>query len=123
MKTKNQLALAPWVFTIGFFLLWEAICRGLNVSSFILPAPSTIMLAVWEYRNQLAYHALFTLWMTLAGFGLAVGFGLLLGHGARLVAPHQCRHLSAARWASTRSRRWPWCRSSCSGSASAGCRR
>ena len=79
MKTKNQLALAPWIFTIGFFLLWEAICRGLNVSSFILPAPSTIMLAVWEYRTQLAYHAFFTLWMTLAGFGLAVGFGLLLG--------------------------------------------
>ena len=79
MKTKNQLALAPWIFTIGFFLAWEAICRGLNVSSFILPAPSTIMLAVWEYRTQLAYHAFYTLWMTLAGFGLAVGFGLLLG--------------------------------------------
>src|SRR4029078_10811909 len=79
MKTKNQLALAPWVFTIGFFLLWEAICRGLNVSSFILPAPSTIMLAVWEYTNQVAYLSFFTLWMPLAGFGLAVGFGLLLG--------------------------------------------
>ena len=79
MKTKNQLALAPWVFTIGFFVLWEIVCRGLNVSSFILPAPSTILHAVWEYRSQLAYHAMHTLWMTLAGFGLAVGFGLLLG--------------------------------------------
>ncbi len=79
MKTKNKLALAPWVFTIGFFALWEILCRALKISSFILPAPSTILWAVWEYRNQLTYHAMHTLWMTLAGFGLAVGFGLLLG--------------------------------------------
>ena len=76
MNTKNKLALAPWVFTIGFFALWELVCRLLNVSSFILPAPSTILLAVWEYRTQLAYHAMHTLWMTLAGFGLAVVFAL-----------------------------------------------
>lgn len=79
MSTKRQLALAPWIFTVGFFALWEMVCRGLNVSSFILPAPSIIMGAIWEYRNQLAYHAMHTLWMTLAGFGLAVVFGLLLG--------------------------------------------
>jgi NitT/TauT family transport system permease protein len=79
MKTRNQLALAPWVFTIAFFALWEIFCRALKISSFILPAPSTILWAVWEYRTQLAYHAMHTLWMTLAGFGLAVGFGLLLG--------------------------------------------
>ncbi|WP_445501074.1 ABC transporter permease [Microvirga sp. G4-2] len=79
MKAKNQLAVAPWVFTVGFFLLWEIVCRAFKISSFILPAPSTILLAVWEYRSQLTYHALHTLWMTLAGFGLAVGFGLLLG--------------------------------------------
>jgi NitT/TauT family transport system permease protein len=79
MTPKRQLALAPWIFTIGFFGLWEVICRVFGVSSFVLPAPSTITLAIWEYRNQLAYHAMHTLWMTLAGFGLAVVFGLLLG--------------------------------------------
>jgi NitT/TauT family transport system permease protein len=79
MTVKRQLVLAPWIFTIGFFVLWEIVCRALKVSSFILPTPSTIMVAIWDYRNQLAYHAMHTLWMTLAGFGLAVGFGLLLG--------------------------------------------
>jgi NitT/TauT family transport system permease protein len=79
MSMKHQLALAPWIFTIGFFSLWEIVCRVFGISSFILPAPSTIMAAIWEYRNQLAYHAMHTLWMTLAGFGLAVVFGLLLG--------------------------------------------
>lgn len=79
MSTKHRLALAPWIFTVGFFALWEIVCRVFGISTFILPAPSTIMLAIWEYRNQLAYHAMHTLWMTLAGFGLAVVFGLLLG--------------------------------------------
>jgi NitT/TauT family transport system permease protein len=79
MTVKRQLVLAPWIFTIGFFVLWEIACRTLKVSSFILPTPSTIMVAIWDYRNQLAYHAMHTLWMTLAGFGLAVVFGLLLG--------------------------------------------
>ncbi len=79
MTVKRQLVLAPWIFTIGFFAIWEIVCRGFGISSFILPAPSTIMTATWEYRNQLAYHAMHTLWMTLAGFGLAVVFGLLLG--------------------------------------------
>jgi NitT/TauT family transport system permease protein len=55
--TKRSLMLAPWVFTIGFFALWELVCRVLGVSSFVLPAPSTILLAIWEYRNQLTYHA------------------------------------------------------------------
>ena len=79
MTRRNRLALAPWVFTGGFFLLWELFCRAFGISSFILPAPSTIFGAISEYRSQLAFHALHTLWMTLAGFALAVIFGFLLG--------------------------------------------
>ncbi|MBB4041204.1 NitT/TauT family transport system permease protein [Microvirga flocculans] len=71
--------MAPFIFTLGFFILWEILCLVLNISSFILPAPSTILQAVWEYRSQLTFHAMHTLWMTLSGFSLAVGFGLLLG--------------------------------------------
>ena len=79
MTSNRTLALAPVVFTVGFFLLWELFCRALRISSFILPAPSAILAAIWEYRSQLAFHAGHTLWMTLAGFALAVVFGLLLG--------------------------------------------
>jgi NitT/TauT family transport system permease protein len=71
-RTDRTLALAPWVFTIGFFLLWEFACRVLGVSPFVLPAPSSVLAAIWEYRTQLTYHGFHTLWMTLAGFGLAV---------------------------------------------------
>jgi NitT/TauT family transport system permease protein len=75
----RSLALAPVLFTVGFFALWEIACRVLGISAFVLPAPSAVLAAIWEYRTQLAYHGLHTLWMTLAGFGLAVLFGLLLG--------------------------------------------
>jgi NitT/TauT family transport system permease protein len=79
LRTDQKLALAPWLFTIGFFVLWELACRLFKISSFILPAPMEILGATWEYRRQLTYHAYHTLWMTLTGFGLAVVFGLLLG--------------------------------------------
>ncbi len=79
MGRKSSLAWAPWVFTVGFFLAWELACRLFGISAVILPAPSAVLAATWEYRNQLTFHAMHTLWMTLAGFGLAVGFGVLLG--------------------------------------------
>ena len=79
MRKSRSLAAAPWLFTIGFFVLWELICRVFKVSSFILPAPSVVLAAIWEYRSQLAFHGFHTLLMTLTGFGLAVLFGLLLG--------------------------------------------
>ncbi|KAA2235752.1 ABC transporter permease [Salinarimonas soli] len=78
-RRDRSLALAPWLFTIGFFLLWEIGCRAFKISSYVLPPPSAILEALWQYRTQIGYHSFHTLWMTLAGFGLAVGFGLLLG--------------------------------------------
>lgn len=74
-----SLRLAPWAFTIGFFLLWEVGCKAFNVSTFVLPAPSDIYKAFLEYGGPLALHSFHTLWMTFAGFAIAVAFGLLLG--------------------------------------------
>ncbi|CAN1537704.1 TauC ABC-type nitrate/sulfonate/bicarbonate transport system, permease component [Rhabdaerophilaceae bacterium] len=79
MTEKQKVALAPWVFTIGFFLLWELGCRLFNVSSFVLPTPSSVAGAMWQYRTQLSFHSFHTLWMTLAGFLMATLFGLALG--------------------------------------------
>lgn len=75
----NSEALAPWYFTIGLFLVWELICRAFNVSDFIMPAPSQIALAMIKYWKPLLTNSFVTLWTTLAGFILAVAFGLLLG--------------------------------------------
>jgi NitT/TauT family transport system permease protein len=81
MTARKNLTLlaAPWLFTIGFFLLWEAGCRAFKVSSFVLPPPSMIFAAMAQFAGPLTYHSFHTLWMTLAGFGLAILSGLLLG--------------------------------------------
>src|SRR5262245_66486475 len=71
--------LSPWLFTIALFVLWEAVCRVFHVDQFILPAPSAIFAAVWQYRWPLTRHSFVTLWTTMAGFAIAVIFGIVLG--------------------------------------------
>jgi NitT/TauT family transport system permease protein len=70
---------SPWLFTLGLFLLWEAVCRLFRVDQFILPAPSATFAAAVQYWQPLARHSFVTLWTTLAGFALAVLFGIILG--------------------------------------------
>ncbi|MCD6074242.1 MAG: putative transporter permease protein [Rhodospirillales bacterium] len=71
--------LAPWLFTIALFVIWEAVCRIFNVSTITLPAPSVIYGAVVQHWGPLMRHSGVTLWTTMAGFGLAVVFGVILG--------------------------------------------
>src|SRR5258706_1323662 len=61
------------------FVLWEAVCRAFNVPLTILPAPSDIFGALWQYRKPIADNSYVTLWTTLAGFFIATVFGLALG--------------------------------------------
>jgi NitT/TauT family transport system permease protein len=78
-QSPAALKAAPWIFTIGFFLLWELACRGLKVATYKLPAPSDIAVASVTYSSQLIFHSAHTLWMTLAGFLLSVVLGAALG--------------------------------------------
>lgn len=78
MSTKFE-RYAPWLFTLVLFAIWELICRAFKVSPIILPAPSDIMGAFIRYSGPILRNSLITLWTTLAGFLIAVGFGLLLG--------------------------------------------
>jgi NitT/TauT family transport system permease protein len=71
--------LSPWLFTIALFVVWEAVCRIFHVDQFILPAPSAIFAAIWQYRWPLTRHSFVTLWTTIAGFAIAVIFGIVLG--------------------------------------------
>ncbi len=77
--SRAAIAAAPYAFTVGFFLLWEAACRLLKVPPYFLPAPSVIWQASVDYWWQLLFHSFHTLWMTLAGFAIAVAFGIVLG--------------------------------------------
>jgi NitT/TauT family transport system permease protein len=71
--------LSPWLFTIGLFLFWEAVCRLFKIDPFTLPAPTRIFEAVVQYWRPLMRHSFTTLWTTIAGFAIAVVFGVVLG--------------------------------------------
>jgi len=55
------------------------VCRAFKVPLAILPAPSDVFGALWQYRKPIADNSWVTLWTTLAGFGIATAFGLVLG--------------------------------------------
>jgi len=70
---------APIAFTLALFLLWEIVCRAFKVPLTILPAPSEVFAALWQYRAPIADNSWVTLWTTLVGFFIATVFGLGLG--------------------------------------------
>ena len=75
----NTTALAPWLYTLALFVIWEAACRLFDVPVFILPPPTIIAEAIWDFWPAIWKNSLVTLWTTLAGFALAVVGGLALG--------------------------------------------
>jgi NitT/TauT family transport system permease protein len=77
--TATLERLSPWLFTIALFLLWEAACRIFNIDKFILPAPSETFAAMAQHWRALLRHSFVTLWTTIAGFAIAVVFGVVLG--------------------------------------------
>jgi NitT/TauT family transport system permease protein len=71
--------LAPWLCTLGLFAIWEASVHLFALPFYVLPAPSRIAVAFVEFGPALWWNSLQTLWTTLAGFALAIVFGVLLG--------------------------------------------
>ncbi|MFP4270901.1 MAG: ABC transporter permease [Alphaproteobacteria bacterium] len=71
--------LSPWLVTIGLFVGWEAACHLFAIPIYVLPPPTLVFAEMWVFREALVENSLVTLWTTLAGFALAVGFGLALG--------------------------------------------
>lgn len=79
VKESTLIKVAPWALTITIFALWEAICTGLKIPDYLMPAPSAIFASGVEYASPIMMHATQTLFTTLAGFALAIVVGLFLG--------------------------------------------
>ncbi len=71
--------LSPWIVTLGLFVVWEAACALFAIPAYVLPPPSLVFAEMWVFREALWENSLVTLWTTVAGFAIAVGFGLALG--------------------------------------------
>ena len=79
MNTKNIERWSPWLLLFGVVILWQTITSALQVSEFIFPSPARILEQLVEHHLVIAAHAWRTFWVTLAGFGLAIVVGVLLG--------------------------------------------
>ncbi|MBV8849185.1 MAG: ABC transporter permease, partial [Methylobacteriaceae bacterium] len=71
--------IAPWATALILVALWWLGVKLFHVESYILPTPFEAVQAMVNYRAALLHHGLATLSTTLAGFALAVAFGLCLG--------------------------------------------
>ena len=79
MTRRVNVRLAPWVYTAVLLLFWESVVRVLSIPVFFLPPPSIIAEAFVDFWGPIYRNSLFTLSTTMIGFGMAVGFGVLLG--------------------------------------------
>lgn len=81
---KESLKKGLWFFVsvISLLIAWEAACRLLAVPAFILPPPSTVLLSLWDLREQLLGQHL---WATLREVGLGLFISILFGVSLALV--------------------------------------
>ncbi len=79
MTSSRWITLAPWLWTIGLFLVWELSVKIFDLPVFILPAPTDIWAAIVKYWSPIWKNSVQTLFTTVAGFLLAVVGGLALG--------------------------------------------
>ena len=79
MSARWSIRAAPWLFTVALVVIWEIVVAVLHIPTFFLPPPTAIARATMDFWPAIYRNSLITLWATLLGFGLAVGFGLFLG--------------------------------------------
>ena len=79
MNKKQVEIWSPWILLAATIVLWQIICSAFNVSEFIFPSPLRIWDQFLEFKWIIAGHAWRTFWVTMAGFGIAIVVGVLLG--------------------------------------------
>ena len=65
----------PWAVIAGMFVMWELGVRVFQIQQFVLPAPSAIFEALWQWRAPILENSWQTLMTTLVGFAFAIVIG------------------------------------------------
>ncbi|HUC61273.1 MAG TPA: ABC transporter permease [Alphaproteobacteria bacterium] len=79
LSPKAKQKLRSTIFLLGTFAVWEVLCLVFNVSTFVLPRPSQIMITLVERFPALLPSLIQTLNETLIGFALGVIVGVVIG--------------------------------------------
>lgn len=78
MSPRTQ-KFASTALIISVFVFWELFCLVAGISELILPRPSRILEAFFQFAPAIAPHAWQTLYTTMVGFVFGVFIGLSLG--------------------------------------------
>ncbi|HKD74448.1 MAG TPA: ABC transporter permease, partial [Ktedonobacterales bacterium] len=78
-RSKAFRRLLPWLVIASIFLMWQLCVDAFNIQSFILPAPSAIFAAAWQWQWPILDNAWQTFMETSIGFLLAIVVGLFAG--------------------------------------------
>ena len=68
----------PAATLVGVLVVWEIATHALRVPRFVMPPPSAILVAGWEWRYHFLGHVWVTLYETLGGFALSILVGVPL---------------------------------------------
>lgn len=79
LSQKTLIRLAPWLVILALGILWEAVVVGFQVPEFLFPSLSAVWRSTLTHWDPIMMHATQTFLTTLAGFGIAVVVGLMLG--------------------------------------------
>lgn len=76
----KKIPLSIYTF-LTIVLVWELVTRFSGLSSNVFPAPTTVLMAMWELiiNGTLIKHSVASLYRVTAGFYLAIAFGIPLG--------------------------------------------
>jgi NitT/TauT family transport system permease protein len=79
MKARTLHRWAPVVTAVLLLVLWQLVCSIFRIDDYVFPSPLTIAQAMGEFSGPILEAAWKTLWVTMAGFAIAILVGVLLG--------------------------------------------
>ena len=79
MHKKTVERWSPWILLVATILLWQIICSAFSIPEYLFPSPWAIGVQLVEFSGVIAGHAWRTFWVTMAGLGIAIVVGVLLG--------------------------------------------
>lgn len=78
-RNKTFRSLLPWMVMLGIFFIWQASVAAFRIEEFVLPSPTSIFAAMWEFRGPILVSAWQTFMTTAIGFSFAIVVGLAAG--------------------------------------------
>lgn len=79
ISQKTWVRLAPWLVILFLAIVWEATVVAFKVPDYLFPSISAVWQATLTHWEPILMHATQTFLTTMAGFAIAVAFGLVLG--------------------------------------------